>query len=64
MVETLRAVNAHIIGAALNDKSGKGFKYYGNYGYYGHKYYGGYYGEGKKTPEPVGLMTKLKKFFG
>ena len=64
MAENLRAVEAKIIGVALNDKSGKGFKYYGNYGYYGHKYYGGYYGEslrrtrggaGRQVEEDVGI---------
>ena len=64
MVETLHAVEAKIIGVALNDKSGKGFKYYGNYGYYGHKYYGGYYGESTKAPEAVGVMASVRKMMG
>ena len=64
MVETLHAVEAKIIGVALNDKLGTGFKYYGNYGYYGHKYYGGYYGESTKTPEAVGMMSKVRKMLG
>jgi tyrosine-protein kinase Etk/Wzc len=59
MVETLRAVEANIIGVAMNDKSGKGFKYYGNYGYYGHRYYGSYYGEGEAVAD--GLAAKVKK---
>lgn len=59
MVETLRAADANIVGVAMNDKSGKGFKYYGNYGYYGHKYYGGYYGEGEVVAD--GLAAKVKK---
>ncbi len=63
MVDNLRAVDAKIIGVALNDKLGKGFKYYGNYSYYGHKYYGGYYGE-TKVVEDEGVMAKLKKFLG
>lgn len=45
MVESLRAVDAPISGVILNDKSGRGFKYYGSYNYYGNKYYRGYYGE-------------------
>jgi tyrosine-protein kinase Etk/Wzc len=61
MVETLRAVEANVLGIALNDKSGKGFKYYGNYGYYGHKYYGGYYGEGEVVAD--GLAARVKRMF-
>ena len=63
MVENLRAVEAKIIGVALNDKSGKGFKYYGNNGYYGHKDYGGYYGELSAARED-GLGARLKKMLG
>jgi tyrosine-protein kinase Etk/Wzc len=62
MIETLRAVDANVLGVAMNDKSGKGFKYYGNYGYYGHKYYGGYYGEGEV--EADGLAAKVRKMMG
>ena len=42
--ETLNAVKAPLGGIALNDKSGKGFRYHNEYNYYGHKFYGGYYG--------------------
>jgi tyrosine-protein kinase Etk/Wzc len=45
MIDTLQAVDVKISGVVLNDKSGRGFKYYGNYGYYGNRYYRGYYGE-------------------
>jgi tyrosine-protein kinase Etk/Wzc len=45
MIDSLRAVDVKISGVVLNDKSGRGFKYYGNYGYYGNRYYRGYYGE-------------------
>jgi tyrosine-protein kinase Etk/Wzc len=62
MIETLRSVEANVLGIALNDKSGKGFKYYGNYGYYGHKYYGGYYGEGEVVADR--LAAKVRKMFG
>ncbi|WP_035056431.1 polysaccharide biosynthesis tyrosine autokinase [Desulfuromonas sp. TF] len=62
MIETLRAVDANVLGIALNDKSGKGFKYYGNYGYYGHKYYGGYYGEGEVVAD--GLAAKVRRILG
>jgi Mrp family chromosome partitioning ATPase len=62
MIETLRSVEANVLGIALNDKSGKGFKYYGNYGYYGHKYYGGYYGEGEVVAE--GLGARVRRILG
>lgn len=43
MREDLLSSNAPVIGVVLNDKSGKGFQYYGGYGYYNHKQYGSYY---------------------
>ncbi|MHB8708484.1 MAG: GumC family protein [Desulfuromonadales bacterium] len=52
MVESLNAVDSKISGVILNDKSGRGFKYYGSYNYYGNKYYRGYYGEtGDDAPD-------------
>lgn len=61
MVESLRAVDARISGAILNDKSGRGFKYYGNYGYYGNKYYRGYYGEDDAGEQDGPLVAGLRK---
>lgn len=47
MIESLAAINVKPSGVILNDKSGRGFKYYGSYNYYGNKYYRGYYGESR-----------------
>ena len=57
MVENLKAVDAKIAGVVLNDKSGRGFKYYGSYGYYGNKQYGGYYGE-TDHDKPRGVFVR------
>ncbi len=64
MVETLRAVDAKISGVILNDKTGRGFKYYGNYAYYGNKYYRGYYGEGNNGDKDGAMVAGLKKVWG
>ena len=64
MVESLQAVNAKIAGVILNDKSGRGFKYYGNYGYYGNKYYRGYYGEEHEEIKPGVIVGALKTVWG
>lgn len=61
MVESLKAVDAKISGVIMNDKSGRGFKYYGNYGYYGNKYYRGYYGENTKDESEGAFVAGLKK---
>ncbi len=45
MVESLQSVGATISGMVINDRMGRGFKYYGSYSYYGNKNYSGYYGE-------------------
>ena len=60
MVENLKAVDAKIAGVVLNDKSGRGFKYYGSYGYYGNKQYGGYYGE-TDHDKPRGVLVRGMK---
>lgn len=61
MVDTLKGVDAKIAGVVLNDKSGRGFKYYGNYGYYGNKYYRGYYGESDHTKPDGAFVAGVKK---
>ncbi len=45
MVESLQSVGAKISGVVINDRMGRGFRYYGSYNYYGNKNYSGYYGE-------------------
>ena len=61
MVEALRSVDAKIAGVIMNDKSGRGFKYYGNYGYYGNKDYRGYYGEGDEEEKDGVFVAGVKK---
>ncbi|MBE0576178.1 MAG: polysaccharide biosynthesis tyrosine autokinase [Desulfuromonadales bacterium] len=61
MIESLRAVDAKIAGVILNDKTGRGFKYYGNYGYYGNKQYRGYYGEELEVAGEGVLVAGFKK---
>jgi tyrosine-protein kinase Etk/Wzc len=61
MVETLLAVDAKISGVILNDKTGRGFKYYGSFGYYGNKYYRGYYGEKHEEHKDGAAVAGLKK---
>ena len=64
MVESLKSVDAKIAGVILNDKSGRGFKYYGNYGYYGNKYYRGYYGEENEVDKDGAFVAVVKKVWG
>ncbi len=41
MRELLRSTSAHVAGVVINDRTGRGFEYYGSYGYrYGYGYYG------------------------
>ncbi len=59
MVASLMAVDARISGVILNDKTGRGFKHYGTYGYYGNQKYKGYYGE--STVDETGVLGKIWK---
>jgi tyrosine-protein kinase Etk/Wzc len=52
-VRALKSLHSHgatPAGAVLNDKTGKGAKYYGAYSYYEGKYYQGYYRRTEPTP--------------
>jgi len=51
-LEALEHHGADIAGVVLNDKSGKGAKYYGPYSYYQGKYYQGYYLQEEPLVEP------------
>jgi alkyl sulfatase BDS1-like metallo-beta-lactamase superfamily hydrolase len=44
----------------VNDRMGRGFRYYGSYSYYGNKNYSGYYGE---NPDDLtdGPITRTAK---
>lgn len=61
MVESLQGVDARISGVILNDKSGRGFKYYGSYNYYGNKYYRGYYGESADDTRERPAVAALRR---
>ncbi len=61
MVESLYAVDARISGVILNDKSGRGFKYYGSYNYYGNKYYRGYYGESMDDARETPVVSAVRR---
>ena len=60
MVESLHSVDATIAGMVINDRMGRGFRYYGSYSYYGNKNYSGYYGE---SPDDLaeGPVTRTAK---
>ena len=60
MVESLQSVGATISGMVVNDRMGRGFRYYGSYSYYGNKNYSGYYGE---NPDDLadGPITRTAK---
>lgn len=63
MLDTMQAVDVRITGVILNDKSGRGFKYYGNYGYYGNRYYRGYYGESEDDFKERPAVARLKQLW-
>ena len=61
MVESLTAVDGKISGVILNDKSGRGFRRYGSYNYYGNRYYRGYYGESQDDFKEKPAVAFLKR---
>jgi tyrosine-protein kinase Etk/Wzc len=56
-LKALQTHGAEIAGVVLNDKSGKGAKYYGDYSYYDGKYYQGYY----RRDEPAPVLPIWKR---
>jgi tyrosine-protein kinase Etk/Wzc len=64
MIASLQAVDVKITGLVLNDKSGRGFKYYGSYGYYGNKAYVGSYGESHSDAKEGKVVAAVKKVWG
>jgi tyrosine-protein kinase Etk/Wzc len=55
-LNSLQKHGANIAGVVLNDKTGRGAKYYGAYSYYEGKYYRGYYR--RDEPEPTPSLPK------
>ena len=56
-LESLQRHGANIAGAVINDKTGKGARYYGPYSYYTGRYYQGYYRQ-ETMPAPVPLWRR------
>lgn len=64
--QTIKLLNNHqanIAGVVLNDKSGKGSKFYGGYSYYNSKYNNGYYRRTTDGPKPSWIMRVLSKIW-
>ncbi len=57
-IKSLHGHGAVPAGAVLNDKTGKGARYYGAYSYYGGKYYQGYYRR-DVAPPPLPAWRKV-----
>jgi len=51
-MQLLHNHNAAIAGVVINDKTGKGAKFYGGYNYYNSRYYEGYYRRATDGPKP------------
>jgi len=65
VVKQLKNHKANIAGVVLNDKSGKGAKYYGGYSHYSSMYNNGYYRrvtDGPKPPFVMRLVAKVWRF--
>jgi len=60
-LQSLQNHNAAPAGVVLNDKSGKGARYYGGYSYYQEKYNKGYYRRDEPEPELPGWKKALDK---
>ena len=60
-IHLLHNHEAEIAGVVINDKTGKGSKYYGGYNYYNSKYYEGYYRRATDGPKPPFLTRVIAK---
>ncbi len=63
-VRALKALHSHgasPAGVVLNDKTGKGARYYGAYSYYDGKYYQGYYRRNEPAPVPPAWKRAIDK---
>jgi len=63
-LKSLHSHGAAPAGAVLNDKTGKGARYYGAYSYYEGKYYQGYYRRNEPAPPVPGWKKLLEKVWG
>ncbi len=66
-MQAIKMLNSHeasIAGVVLNDKTGKGARFYGGYSYYNSKYYKGYYRKGELVPKPSLPGRVLAKIWG
>ena len=64
-IQLLHNHEAAIAGVVINDKTGKGAKYYGGYNYYNSRYYEGYYRRATDGPKPPlfkKVMAKVWRF--
>ena len=60
-IQLLHNHEAEIAGVVINDKTGKGSKYYGGYNYYNSKYYEGYYRRATDGPKPSFVNRVIAK---
>ncbi len=63
-IKMLHSHKATIAGVVLNDKTGKGSKYYGGYSYYNSRYYEGYYRRATDGPKPSFFRRVIAKVWG
>ncbi|MBW2690125.1 MAG: polysaccharide biosynthesis tyrosine autokinase [Deltaproteobacteria bacterium] len=63
-LRSLQNHGAEVAGVILNDKTGRGAKYYGAYSYYEGKYYQGYYRSDEPEPTPALWRRVLTRVWG
>mgnify|MGYP001146347851 FL=1 len=62
-IKLLNNHEANIAGVVLNDKTGKGAKFYGAYSYYNSKYNDGYYRRVTDGPKPSLFRRVVSKIW-